>query len=68
MAIKACEGLLLCSSIKEDNAATVIVLYTALCERMVITHILLQYIEYSTPVELNCFRFIPFFTLISIGM
>eukprot|EP00795_Rhopilema_esculentum_P011971 gene11971-2553_t len=34
VAIKACEGLLLCSSIREDNAATVIVLYTALCERM----------------------------------
>ena len=37
VAIKACEGLLLCSSIKEDNAATVIVLYTALCEKMAST-------------------------------
>ncbi|XP_047129129.1 FHF complex subunit HOOK interacting protein 2A isoform X1 [Hydra vulgaris] len=34
VAIKACEGLLLCSSIAEDRAAHVIVLYTAFCERM----------------------------------
>jgi len=34
VAIKACEGLLLCTSILEDNAACVIVLYTAFCERM----------------------------------
>eukprot|EP00794_Sanderia_malayensis_P005239 gene5239-5900_t len=34
VAIKACEGLLLCCSIKEDQAATVMVLYTAFCERM----------------------------------
>lgn len=34
VAIKACEGLLLCTSIPEDQAASVIVLYTAFCERM----------------------------------
>lgn len=35
VAIKACEGLLLCTSILEDHAASVTVLYTAFCERMV---------------------------------
>ena len=35
VAIKACEGLLLCSSIKEDQAASVMVLYTTFCEKMV---------------------------------
>ncbi|XP_066934103.1 FHF complex subunit HOOK interacting protein 2A-like [Clytia hemisphaerica] len=34
VAIKACEGLLLVTSILEDTAASVIVLYTAFCERM----------------------------------
>ncbi|KAK3723849.1 hypothetical protein QZH41_019513, partial [Actinostola sp. cb2023] len=32
--IKACEGLMLCASLPEDHAATVIILYTPFCEIM----------------------------------
>ena len=35
IAVKACEGLMLCASLPEDHAATVIILYTAFCEVMV---------------------------------
>ncbi|XP_031568574.1 protein FAM160B1-like isoform X2 [Actinia tenebrosa] len=34
IAVKACEGLLLCASLPEDHAATVIILYTPFCEIM----------------------------------
>ncbi|XP_073241369.1 FHF complex subunit HOOK interacting protein 2A-like isoform X1 [Porites lutea] len=34
IAVKACEGLLLCASLPEDHAATVIILYTPFCEVM----------------------------------
>lgn len=34
IAVKACEGLMLCASLPEDHAATVIVLYTPFCEVM----------------------------------
>ncbi|XP_020893366.1 protein FAM160B1 isoform X2 [Exaiptasia diaphana] len=32
--VKACEGLMLCASLPEDHAATVIILYTPFCEIM----------------------------------
>lgn len=35
IAVKACEGLMLCSSIPDDHAASVIILYTPFCEVMV---------------------------------
>ena len=35
IAVKACEGLMLCASLPEDHAATVIILYTPFCEVMV---------------------------------
>ncbi|KAK2572972.1 FHF complex subunit HOOK interacting protein 2A [Acropora cervicornis] len=34
IAVKACEGLMLCASLPEDHAATVIILYTPFCEVM----------------------------------
>ncbi|XP_032219028.2 FHF complex subunit HOOK interacting protein 2A isoform X2 [Nematostella vectensis] len=34
ISVKACEGLMLCASLPEDHAATVIVLYTPFCEIM----------------------------------
>ena len=37
IAVKACEGLMLCASLPEEHAATVIILYTPFCEVMVST-------------------------------
>lgn len=39
IAVKACEGLMLCGSLPEEHAATVIILYTPFCEVMVSTFI-----------------------------
>ena len=48
IAVKACEGLLLCASLPEDHAATVIILYTPFCEVMVsIQLMLLYYLHHS---------------------
>lgn len=38
IAVKACEGLMLCASLPEEHAATVIILYTPFCEVMVSTY------------------------------
>lgn len=39
IAVKSCEGLMLCASLPEEHAATVIILYTPFCEVMVSTFV-----------------------------
>ena len=41
IAVKACEGLMLCASLPEEHAATVIILYTPFCEVMVSTFLII---------------------------
>jgi len=48
IAVKACEGLMLCASLPEEHAATVIILYTPFCEVMVSTFLIDEHNRFQT--------------------